>query len=411
MRLAQQLLVCGALGAVASASAQEAGDASIRFQDPQLEGGAGVSAALPLQVLDLDGDGAVEIIHGSDTEELKGLVILARDGARPGRFRQAAMVAPTLTRGQGVLAVGDVNADGRLDLVTLSRDKRNVQVHVGTEQPFAFAPPELIPAPDRTSSVLLVDLGGNGRLDMLVNGFMDMVSRRQDADQPGVFLAPVSLGMSQAVDRALGDLDGDGRLDLVTASLGKEHLVTVWLQSADQAGGFAARVHYSANREDVLQTSYDSIELGPVALALEDFDGDGLLDVAVNYHLALLIYPNDAEQPGRLGAPLEVPLPKGVKARGIAVGDLNRDGRPDIVFADAHKGTVLGLLQAPGDRLAFKPAVSWATGLLPRAVALADVDGDGLLDIIALNSRYESHRIVDRRRRPTHAVSILLQGR
>jgi hypothetical protein len=143
---------------------------------------------------------------------------------------------------------------------------------------------------------------------------------------------------------AVGDLNGDGWLDLTTANLSSAD-VSVLLNNGD--GTYAAAVHYATDRY-------------PLSVAVGDLNGDGWLDLAVaNYgayleqgNVAVLLNNGD----GTFGAP--VLYGAGERPRSVAVGDLNNDQWPDLAVANGYDVSVL----------------------LNQSTTPGDVDGDGDVD-------------------------------
>ena len=190
------------------------------------------------------------------------------------------------------------------------------------------------------------------------------------AAQAVVRLTPGRLSFTATGDVRLGDLTGDGRLDVVTVSAGGFHF-----GAGNGAGGFP--LHFD--------TGVNSIPDHLSAPA--DFDGDGHADVAIHDQGGVSVaYGNGAGS----FAIVQDPIP-GVALSGaneVAAGDLNGDGRADVVVSEAG---VTGPPAAPGGYSVFfgqanrtftaGPTVDFA-GERPTSVDVGDLDGDGVRDLV-----------------------------
>ncbi len=162
---------------------------------------------------------------------------------------------------------------------------------------------------------------------------------------------------------AAGDLDGDGRLDLVTANISSDN-VSVLLGQGN--GQFASQVPYAAGN-------------GPIAVAVGDLNGDGKLDVAsANYygHRAGVLLGNGD---GTLQAAVQLVVPN--NPRSVRIADLNGDAKLDLVTANMG-GDNVSVLLGNGDGT-FQARADYAVGNSPYAVAVGDLNGDGRPDLVA----------------------------
>jgi len=165
---------------------------------------------------------------------------------------------------------------------------------------------------------------------------------------------------------AVGDFNGDGKLDLAVANSGSND-VSVLLGNGD--GTFQTALYSPL------------VGVNPVSVAVGDFNGDGKLDLVVvnsfSNNVSVLLGNGD----GTFQTALD--FDTGAGPVSVAVGDFNADGRLDLVVANFAAGNV-GVLLGNGDGT-FQPAVNYGAGPLPVSVAVGDFNGDGKLDLAVAN--------------------------
>lgn len=171
---------------------------------------------------------------------------------------------------------------------------------------------------------------------------------------------------------ALGDLDGDGRTDAVTANAFANSISVL----RGTAGGFSSP-----------STDFP-VGDSPQAVEVADVDGDGLLDVVTANSGADTVSLLRGAPGGGLSRVLP-DVPVGAMPESVALGDIDGDRDIDIVTANAGAGTVSVLLAGPGGTYT-RVLPERAVGASPVSVAVADLDGDGRADIVTANARDSS---------------------
>jgi hypothetical protein len=226
------------------------------------------------------------------------------------------------------LATGDLSQDGRLDVVTGFWKTNAVCVLLGNGDG-TFGPAiEQRMGPnsgDRPLSCVLGDLNGDGQLDLVTGqyyGFVGVALGHGD----GTFSSPTNLGSgiihSEVV--ALADFNGDNHLDIAAGR--SSDVVSVLLGKGN--GDFCAPTDNTVN-------------CCPSSIAVADFNGDGNSDIVAGntagwaWPINILLGNGD----GTFAAATN--FAAGIDSQGVAAGDFDRDGRPDIAVAN-HGSTGVG---------------------------------------------------------------------
>jgi hypothetical protein len=282
--------------------------------------------------------------------------------------------------GPANFVVTDVDGDGRPDLVVANADDRTISVRLADPaRPGFFQTAVVLSTPGRTPlDVAVGNLSGHtdGRRDIVVaaSGANSVLVFTQTAT--GTFNAPISYGVGgdpQAV--TVADLEGNGFADIAVAT--SANTVSVLLQTS--AGVFAPAADFATGVQ-------------PVAVKAANLSGhaDGKLDLLTanygatnnpdNQGLSVLIQ----NASGTFAAPVNYTTE--YRASGLAVGDLNGDGRPDVAVAcqglPGSPGAVSVLLQSATTPGTLLSAVNYTGNYGPMGVAIADLDGDGHPDLV-----------------------------
>jgi hypothetical protein len=281
------------------------------------------------------------------------------------------------------VAIGDLDGDGRNDVALLTStyfDAANdYMVHVFLQDVDGSLKPRVKYSVGlRGRSIDVGDVNGDGRADVVVGlaggSPIEIGVLLQNAS--GTLDPKVSYPTANAAQVKIGDVNGDGRLDVVGISdATNSDTIDVLLQT--ETGTLAAPVTYHAPH------GYG----GEVDAA--DVDGDGRTDVVVMSGQRGLPSASVLLQlaGGTLGPPASYVVGGDVEARGIAVGDTSGDGRADIVVGyggNSPNAFIARLLQnAQGT---MDAAVSYRSLDIPTSVVLADVDADGRKDVLLTHS-------------------------
>ena len=352
-----------------------------------------------------------------------GLDNLTRD---PQSCRFSAMNAYAAGRVPHYIAAGDLNGDGRKDVAVTNRLSNNTGVFF---QDPAGELEAMLPLPvgGSPNGIAIGDLNGDGRNDLVVaavrsdlTGYVALFNQ----SGPGSFPVRDELSAGTYPDGvAVGLLNNDALPDIAVANYG-DGTVGVFLQKA--GGGFYPMVAYTVGS-------------GPRCVAIGDVNNDGRADLVNTVFFDNKTVIHFQASNGQLQMPA-AKMDSGFHPVGLCIGDVNSDGRPDVVVANSLSNTtgvfyqkadasLQGMVNVPSsgfqtwqvaagdlndDRKA-DIAVSnlWPntdvvdvssedlagrlTGMTtlpalsgPDGVAIADLNGDGLNDVVSANSRSDN---------------------
>ena len=224
------------------------------------------------------------------------------------------------------VAVGDLNSDGHPDL--------------SSGNTYIAGPP---PHPGHVSVIL------------------------QSQASPGTFARATNYGAGTDTEMvSIGDLNADTLMDLVAANDTSAN-ISILIQNSSSPGTFLPAHNLSVGPH-------------PSRVAIGDLNGDSHLDIAVaDSQLSILF--QDASAVGTFLPPVKL----GVACSSVGIGDLNADGRADLVATATNAGNVRIILQSSGEAGTFLPSQSVAAGFQPHDVAITDLNADGFVDLAIAN--------------------------
>lgn len=328
---------------------------------------------------DLDGDGKPDLVVGS--EGSNDVTVFLNDGhgnlRLAGRYSAGENPTEILAR--------DLDRDGHLDLAIANHGTNYVTILKGDGhggfRPAAGSPLAVHSKP-HPHTIDACDANGDGWPDLLIDDWEENRLTLLLGDGRGGFRGPgtpVEVGRRPYRNLRTGDFNGDGRCDVVAASYGAG-AVTVLL--GDGRGGFRAQPPIPAGPAPFSVQVADLNRDGRPDLVIENYSGQ-ITDASDD---ALTFLLGDGRGGFRLG-------PRIATDRGpldVAVGDVDGDGYADAATAD-FGGADLTVAFGGPDGLSPARTVRVALGRKPNRVLLVDFNGDGRADAVTADS--EDHDV------------------
>jgi hypothetical protein len=259
--------------------------------------------------------------------------------------------------------VADFNGDGTADLAVANVLSADISV-VLRNADGTFQPQRRVGAGPYPSSIVAADLNGDEMPDLAATASGGtLVWRIGQGD--GTFQAVQTVaGVGDHV--AAGDLNRDGRVDLVTANGGSDD-VSVFLANAD--GSLQLQQRFAVGD-------------APAYVRVVDVDGDGRLDLLAVNRLSNDVSLRLGNGDGTFGAQRRMTV--GAGPGWVSAGDLDRDGALDLVVGSDSQSSNnydLSILMGNGDGT-FDPERRLPYGDLPLFGTVTDADGDGIQDLL-----------------------------
>jgi hypothetical protein len=357
---------------------------------------AGLYGQPTLAVTDIDGDGNMDLVVGAGQSGLylpainsQGITMFLM-GNGDGTFRGAPIYSHDAGDGyHGAFAAGDFNSDGNIDVLVPASGAGNS--FTGLQVLLGNGTGVLTPQTNNTAAapyfVAAADINGDGKLDAVgltstpnASGSSDLAFVTLRGNGDGTFAMPISYVVGTpppngyfSSDLAMGDTRGTGKPDAVLYQNG-----SLYLLANNGDGTFASPV--------LLDT-----ENGFQSLAVVDVNGDGKADIValtatavtpIDNTNTLVVYLSNGN--GTFAAPVTLAASL-ADAQDIAVADVNKDGKADIVLLSSSYTAGTSSLTSylgHGDGTFSAGVNSTLGGLYQVSIALGDANGDGKPDVL-----------------------------
>jgi fibronectin type 3 domain-containing protein len=320
---------------------------------------------------DLIGNGKLDLAVANYGSNSLSIVL----GNGDGTFQSA--VPYPVGRGPFSVITGDFDGNGKLDLAVANSGDNTVSILLGKgDGTFQSAVP--YPVGNGPYSVSTGDFNGDGKLDLAVANQNDHTVSILLGNGDGTFQTHVDspAGVTNVAGVAVGDFNGDSKLDLAVTNPSTDQ-VSILLGKGD--GTFQTPVSYSTG----------AAGSNPIAVTAADFNGDGVLDLAVtNLNVeTVAIFLGNGNGTFTLKGSYSTTIGNLTGPSAITTGDFDGDGKVDLAITDQSDNSV-SILLGNGDGT-FQSPLEFNTGNasnLTAGVAAGDFNGDGRLDVVVANS-------------------------
>jgi outer membrane protein assembly factor BamB len=307
---------------------------------------------------DIDGDGKLELVFGCYRNDGNIYALNSEDGSLLWKYNTSVGGGDACNDVAPVIY--DVDSDGKLDVIVPSSCTAKTYCFNGADGSIKW----MANSRGSDSPPTIADIDGDGKYEVLHGEFGGWVLCLNVLDGSRKWEIPVDMNSWIQTAPTIVDLDNDGNLDFVVATWNAED-------------GDTNRIYAYRGKDQKLLWSHDLSNVTYHGTAVADLDDDGKPELvigdyngrvyAINGEDGSLVWDFMDEVPIYIGSP-------------VSVGDVDGDGHCDFVFCDAYKIIAINRI---GE---FIWRYNILAGQAFRGVALSDVSGDGILDVLFASS-------------------------
>jgi len=332
---------------------------------------------------DLDGDGKPDVVFAQSPGNNPTISILPNISTDTGKtFVFKPEIDYLLLSYANDLKLLDFDGDGKLDILVTYYGQQNYSFSVfrNTSTPgnISFAPQLEIPF----SAMYLAagDLNGDGKPDIVaINSqfnqanldYRAFVYKNTSVTGKISFGDPIIFGTNGAGPLSITDIDGDAKPDLVVSNASLNTVTVLRNISANGGFEFAGALDFTTGA-------------GSSILKTGDLDGDGKPDIVTsdNFKTANISVLRNTSSPGKISFQNHAEFIAGDDIRNITIGDVNGDGKADLLTANLASGNI-SILQnkSTTGKIAFSAKIDFTPVLGPAYLSLGDLNGDGKPDL------------------------------
>lgn len=348
-----------------------------------------------LKIIDLDGDGLSDLLIANASDNT---VSVFRNTSTNTTLGFAAKINFPVGGTPVAISVGDLDGDGRPDLVVVNRFSNTVSVFQNNTTnggAITFLTNKDFATDNTPNSISIADIDGDGRPDIIIVNLMsNTISILQNTTQGNIIsFKPVQRFVTGTAPGSINiaDIDGDGLVDLVVTNFTAKTVSVLLNTSTRNSTNLTASAKTStigiisfANKVDVATGNQ------PSSVSIGDVDGDGKPDIIItNYGVgdnSVSVLHNSSVK-GSTFFSAKVDFSTGNQPTSVQISDIDGDGKPDLVINNFNSKTISVLKNnyTSIGNISFTTKMDWATGNAPYSLSIGDMDGDGRPDVIVTN--------------------------
>ncbi|MFK8007683.1 MAG: T9SS type A sorting domain-containing protein [Saprospiraceae bacterium] len=317
---------------------------------------------------DFDGDGDIDVITGSTYDD-KINILENSDGQ--GNF----ILKQTITSADDVRSVfaSDIDGDGDMDILSASRIDNKIAWYENSDGLGNFDTEQIISVDaEQAYSVYSSDVDGDGDMDVISASVGDdKIAWYENTDGQGNFSDQniISTSADGAYSVHSSDLDGDGDMDILSASVLDDKVA--WYKNLDGQGNFSA--------EQIISTDSDFA----ISVFSSDLDGDGDMDVlSASESDDKVVWYKNTDGLGDFSSEIN-PIQLIDFPRAVFAADLDGDSDMDILCASEEDNKISWYENIDGQGNFIQQNILTSTAQWATTVVAGDIDNDGDMDVIA----------------------------